>query len=80
MSIGMTPFRALYVYDALSFYDVMFGERKAPREKEWIQESQDILQALKENIATTQYQQKIYVYRGQIERQFEIHDLVYLHL
>ena len=52
MSISMSPFQALYGYDALSFVDVIFGERKAPRAKEWIQEIQDILHALKENIAT----------------------------
>ena len=54
ISIGMTPFWALYGYEALSFSDVMFGVSKAPREKEWIQENQDILRALKDNIATAQ--------------------------
>ena len=54
MSIGMTPFWALYGYDALSFSDVMFGESKAPREKEWIHKNHDILRALKDNIATAQ--------------------------
>ena len=68
MSIGMTRFRALYGYDALSFADVMFGASKAPREKEWIQESQDILWALKDNTAIAQNQHKIYVDRGRIER------------
>ena len=58
----------------------MFGARKAPREKEWIQESQDILQALKDRIVTTQNQQKMYADRGRIERQFEVEDLVYLHI
>ena len=39
MSIGMSPFYALYGYHALSFADVMFGARNAPRAKDWIQES-----------------------------------------
>ena len=56
----------------------MFGASKAPREKEWIQESQDILRALKKNIATAQNQQNMYADRGQIERYFEVGDLVYL--
>ena len=30
VSIGMTPFRALYGYEELSFADVMFGASKAP--------------------------------------------------
>ena len=78
MSIGMSPFYALYGYHPLSFFDVMFGASKAPRAKMWIQESQDILRALKDNMATTQNQQKLYADRGQVERQFEVGDLVYL--
>ena len=58
----------------------MFGVSKAPRAKDWIQESQDILWALKDNIATTQNQQKLYADRGLVERQFEVGDLVYLRL
>ena len=54
MSIGMSPFYALYEYHALSFANVMFGASKAPRAKDWKEESRDILQALKDNIATTQ--------------------------
>ena len=54
MSIDMSPFWALYGYDALLFFDVIFGASKAPRAKEWIQESQDILCDLKDNISTTQ--------------------------
>jgi hypothetical protein len=43
MSIGMTPFRALYGYDAPTFVDQIFGDNRAPKAKDWIQESQDIL-------------------------------------
>jgi len=68
MSIGMSPFRALYGYDALSFVDVTFGDSKAPRAKDWIQESQDILRALKDNLQTTQNQQKRYANKGGVER------------
>jgi hypothetical protein len=39
MSIGMTPFRALYGYNAPSFVDVVFGDNRAPKAKDWIQES-----------------------------------------
>eukprot|EP00253_Pinus_taeda_P024157 PITA_24157 len=72
MSIGMSPFYALYGYHPLSFADVMFGDSKAPRAKIWIQESKDILRALKDNMATTQNQQKLYANRGRVERQFEV--------
>ena len=50
MSIGMPPFRALYGYDATSFVEIAFGDSKAPKAKNWIQESQDILRVLKENL------------------------------
>eukprot|EP00253_Pinus_taeda_P012414 PITA_12414 len=51
---------------------MMFGASKAPRDKIWIQESQDILQALNDNMATTQNHQKLYADRGRVERQFEV--------
>jgi len=60
MSIGMSPFRALYGYDTLPFADMVFGYSKAPRSKDWIQESQEILNALKDTLQTAQNQQKIY--------------------
>jgi hypothetical protein len=40
MSIGMTPFRALYGYDAPTLVEFVFGENKAPKAKDWIIESQ----------------------------------------
>jgi hypothetical protein len=54
MSFGMTPFRALYRYDAPTLVDLVFGERRAPKAKDWIIESQEILKLLKENLQTTQ--------------------------
>eukprot|EP00253_Pinus_taeda_P014443 PITA_14443 len=50
----------------------MFGDSKAPRAKIWIQESQDILRALKDNMATAQNQQKLYADKGRVERQFRV--------
>jgi len=78
MSIGMSPFYALYGYHPLSFVDVMFGASKAPKAKILIQESQDILRALKDNMTIVQNHQKLYADRGRVERQFEVGDLVYL--
>jgi hypothetical protein len=37
MSIGMSPFRALYSYDPLSFVEIEFGDRRAPMVHDWIQ-------------------------------------------
>jgi hypothetical protein len=39
MSISMTLFRALYGYDAPSFVDLVFGDNRAPKAKDWIKES-----------------------------------------
>jgi hypothetical protein len=50
MSIGMTPFQALYGYDAPTLVDLVFGESIAPKAKDWIIESQEILKLLKENL------------------------------
>jgi hypothetical protein len=36
MSIGMTPFQALYGYDAPTLVDLVFGESRAPKAKDWI--------------------------------------------
>jgi len=80
MSIGMTPLHALYGYDAFSFADIVFGDSGAPKAKDWILESQDILKGLKDNLLTTQNQQKMYADRHQVERHFEEGGLVYLRL
>jgi len=50
MSIGITPFQALYGYDSPSFVDLTFGDSKVPKEKDWIQERQYILKTLKDNL------------------------------
>jgi hypothetical protein len=43
MSIKMSLFRALYGYDAPSFVETMFGDRRVPGAKDWIEKSQRIL-------------------------------------
>jgi hypothetical protein len=59
MSIGMTPFRALYSYDPLSFVEIVFGDRKAPMVQDWVQQSQDILRELNYHLQRAQNQQKV---------------------
>jgi hypothetical protein len=70
----------LYGYDAPTLVDLVFGESRAPRAKVWITESQEILKLLKENLQTTQNQQKMSVDRHRIEHSFEVGDLVFLRL
>jgi hypothetical protein len=80
MSIGMSPFRALYGYEAPSFVELAFGESRAPKAKDWIQENQHILRVLKDNLWMAQNQQKTYADRHWVERSFEVGDLVFLRL
>jgi hypothetical protein len=80
MSIGMSPFKALYSYDPLTFVEIVFGDSRAPMAKEWIQESQDILKELKDHLQRAQNQHKLYADRHRVERTFEVGDLVYLRL
>jgi hypothetical protein len=56
MSIGMPPFRALYIYDPLSFVDISFSDSMAPMVQDWIQQSQEILIELKDHIHRAQNQ------------------------
>jgi hypothetical protein len=79
MSIGMIPFKALYGYDAPSFVDLAFGESRAPKAKDWLQESQDILRVLKENLQVAQNQQ-MYANGLRVEHSFKVGDLVFLRL
>ena len=80
VSIKMTPFRALYGYEALNFADLVFGDNRAPKAKDWVQDNQDILMVLKENLQAAQNQQKLYANKHGIERNFDVGDLVYLRL
>jgi hypothetical protein len=80
MSIRMSPFRAFYGYDAPTFVDIVFGDSRVPVAKDWVQESQRIMRAIKENLHAAQNQQKIYADRQRIERSFEVGDLVFLRL
>jgi hypothetical protein len=50
VSIGRTPFRALYSYDPPSFVEIAFGDNRAPMVQDWVQQSQDILRELKDHL------------------------------
>jgi hypothetical protein len=80
MSIGMTPFRALYRYDAPTLIDLVFGENRAPTTKDLITESREILKLLKENLQIAHNRQKMSADKHRIEHNFEVGDLVFLRL
>jgi len=80
MSIGMTPFKALYSYDPLSFVEIAFGDSRALMVQDWVQQSQDILRELKDHLQRAQNQQKVQEDKHRVECTFEVGDLVYLRL
>jgi hypothetical protein len=80
MFIGMSPFRALYSYDPLTFVEIVFGDNRAPMVQDWIQKSQDILRELKDHLHKTQNQQIIQADKHRAKRTFEVGDLVILRL
>lgn len=80
MSIKMTPFMAVYGYDAPNLVDVLLFDSKVPKAQDFIQGHQDLLKALKDNIPMAQNQQKKYADQQGIERFFEVGDMVYLRL
>ena len=80
MSIQMTPFRALYGYNAPSFIDFLMSDVRVPHAGDFLQERKDIVDALRNNIAKAQNQHKQYVDQKRIERSFQVGDMVYLML
>lgn len=80
MSIQMSPFMALYGYEAPGFLDLLFGDNWVPKAKDILPKSQDIMRSLKENIQKAQNQQKQYVDQHITKRSFEVGDMVYLML
>jgi hypothetical protein len=77
MSIGMSPFRALYGYDSFTFLEMDFGDSRDPMDKEWIHESQDILRELKDHLKRVQHQWKLYEDKHIVDHNFKVRDLVY---
>ena len=67
MSIGMSPFKALYGYDALTFVEMIFGDSRDPKTEFYVEESQEILKLLKDNSQVAQNQQKQYADRHREE-------------
>lgn len=55
ISIAMSPFRALYGHDAISFVD-LFLDSRVPAANDFVQQSRDILRALKDNLHHAQNQ------------------------
>ena len=54
MSIQMSPFMALYGYDATNFMNLLLSDSKVPSVGNLLQESQYIIKTLKDNITKAQ--------------------------
>ena len=54
MSIGMSPLKAFYGYDASTFIDQFFCDSRAPKAKDWMEEIQGILKLWKDNLQVAQ--------------------------
>ena len=76
----MSTFREFSGYNALTFSDMIFGDSRAPKAKDWVEESQEILKLLKDNLQVVQNQQKQYADKHREERTFQVYDFVYLSL
>ena len=64
----------------LHFLDMIFGDSRDPKAKDWLEESQEILNFLKDNLQVAQNQEKQYADKHREERTFQVYDLVYLRL
>ena len=59
---------------------MIFSYSRYPKSKDWVEESQEILNLLKDNLQVSQNQQKQYVDKHREERTFQVDYLVYLRL
>ena len=64
----------------MDYVDLAFGDNRALKAKDLIQDTRNILKILNENLQTTQDQQKLYADKHRVEQSFEVGDLVYLRL
>ena len=76
----MSPFKSLFGYDASTFIDHIFGDSRATKDKDWIEESQQILKVFKDNLQVAQNQKKQYAYEHRVERNFQVNEFVYFRL
>ena len=50
MSIKMSPFWALYEYEATTFEDLVIEKSKVPGAQDFVQQGIDIMKTLKDNL------------------------------
>ena len=80
MSIKMSPFKALYGYEATTIGYLTIQGRNVQGAKDFSQQYIDSMNALKDNLHHAQNQQNMYADWKCVERLFEVGELVFLRL
>jgi hypothetical protein len=76
----MTPFQALYGYEPPSWKELATNHIKVASVKDHLDESQKILQLLKENLTVARNRMKQQADQNRTEREFEVGDWVFVRL
>jgi hypothetical protein len=76
----MTPFQALYGYPPPSWKELAINQTKVASVKEILDESQKVVQILKENLVIARNRMKQQVDQHRTEREFEIGECVFVRL
>jgi hypothetical protein len=76
----MTPFQALYGYEPPTWKELATSQTKVASVKDHLDESQKIVQLLKENLAVARNRMKQQDDQHRIEREFEVGEWVFVRL
>jgi hypothetical protein len=77
-SAKMTPFQALYGYQPPSWKELATNQTKVASVKDHLDESQKVVQILKENLATARNRMKQQADQHRTEREFEVGEWVFV--
>ena len=76
----MTPFQALYGYKPPKWKDLAIVQTNLPVVKDQLEETQKIVQILKENLNNARNRMKQQADRNRTEREFEVGEWVFVKL
>jgi hypothetical protein len=79
-SAKMTPFQALYGYEPPKWKDLAIVQTNLPAVKDQLEETQKIVQILKENLNNARNRMKQQADRNRTEREFEVGEWVFVKL
>ena len=76
----MTPFQALYGYEPPKWKDLAIFQTNLPVVKDQLEETQKIVQILKENLNNARNRMKQQADRNRTKREFEVGEWVFVKL